>query len=70
VLDFFQNNFLLHFFKYWVVFGGSSKHCIMYAGSNSKCDCMRIVLPALDKQFGFHPSNFVVALLIISWKVE
>ena len=70
MLDFFQKNSSLYLSKYLLVLDGNSKHCTLCVGSDSKCDCMRIALPALGKQFAFQPSNFIVALLIISWKVE
>ena len=42
----------------------------MCVGSDSKCDWIRTVLPAFDKQFAFQPCSLEVALSIISLKVD
>ena len=46
----------------WVaIMLGSWKHCIVWAGKASRCDWIRTVCPALDKQLAFHPSSLDIA---------
>jgi len=42
---------------------------MLCAGIDFKCDCISIILLALDRQLAFHHSSLdEVALLIICWK--
>jgi len=69
VLDFFQKKSLLYLSNKLVAPLGNWKHCIMWGGNDSSWDWIKTALPAFDKQLVFQASNFVVALLIISWNV-